>query len=249
LANRITIWKPNYEKIDLTEILNKSELTDDDYQTLYEQTGLTKIGIDRCLAYGAAGKVRINTIQDDYFADFTVKPCHFSYMTCTDRLANNEHINYTYLENGDIVVTSSTHIAGWRMGHSGMVVNASKGTVIKASNYTEPSALTSIATEFTDRITFVILSPKVGSEVKNQVAEYALNNLVGINYSALIGIFRKKNSIDRTQCAHVVWYAYNHFGYDIDGNGGGLVTPQDFTKSSLLEVVQVFGFNPTTLKW
>jgi hypothetical protein len=247
-ANKITCWSPDYEKIDLTEILNKSELSDEDYQTLYAQTGLTKIGIDRCLAKGPAGKVRIHNIQEDYFAEHTVLTDHFSYLTCTDRLTNKEHITNVYLENGDILVTSSTHISGWRMGHSGLVTNASTSSVLQASNYEVPSALGTVA-DFTSRVTFMVLSPKVDTETKNEVASYAEKNLVGINYSAVIGILRKKDSIDRTQCAHAVWYAYHHFGYDIDGNGGGLVVPQDFTKSDLLEVVQVFGFNPTTLKW
>lgn len=44
-----------------------------------------------------------------------------------------------------------------------------------------------------------------------------------------------------TQCAHLVWYAYQHFGYDLDSDGGLLVTPRDLYESPLLEVVQIYG--------
>lgn len=40
-----------------------------------------------------------------------------------------------------------------------------------------------------------------------------------------------------TQCAHLVWAAFDAYGYDIDGDGGWLVTPADFTSSGLLRIV------------
>ena len=55
-------WRPNYAKIDIAPLLDKSELTDSDYQTLYAQTGLTKLGIDDLLK--ADRKDRILKIQD-----------------------------------------------------------------------------------------------------------------------------------------------------------------------------------------
>mgnify|MGYP000490093272 CR=1 FL=1 len=43
-------------------LLSKEELSDEDYKTLYEQTGLTKIGIDRTLEHGELGRSRVLTI-------------------------------------------------------------------------------------------------------------------------------------------------------------------------------------------
>lgn len=48
-------------------------------------------------------------------------------------------------------------------------------------------------------------------------------------------------SLAGTQCAHLVWYAYRRFGYDLDSDGGVLVTPRDLYESPLLEVVQIYG--------
>ena len=45
----------------------------------------------------------------------------------------------------------------------------------------------------------------------------------------------------------LVWYAYQKFGLDLDGNGGALVLPFDLANSSQMELVQVFGFDPDRL--
>jgi uncharacterized protein YycO len=72
-----------------------------------------------------------------------------------------------------------------------------------------------------------------------------LNN---IPYDLVTGIFNSKfkepGEIDGTQCAHLVWEAFKLYGYDLDSDGGGLVTPNDIANSPLLEVVQVYGVNP-----
>lgn len=46
------------------------------------------------------------------------------------------------------------------------------------------------------------------------------------------------------QCAYLVWYAWNHFGYDLDSDGGHFVTSADLLHSDLLEVVQVYAMEP-----
>ena len=92
----------------------------------------------------------------------------------------------------------------------------------------------------------MVLSPK-DKDVKDKVAEYALKNLVGINYSSLVGIFSSKNSISKTHCSHLVWYAYKQFGIDLDSNGGTMVMSKDIANSPYLEIVQIFGFEPNKL--
>ena len=49
------------------------------------------------------------------------------------------------------------------------------------------------------------------------------------------------DDIEGTHCAHLVWYAYNRFGYDVDSDGGVIVTPRDIFESPVWEVVQVYG--------
>ena len=44
-----------------------------------------------------------------------------------------------------------------------------------------------------------------------------------------------------------MWYAFKHFGIDIDSNGGAVVLPKDIANSDELELVQNFGFDPDKL--
>ena len=246
LADRIVCWAPDYEKTDISAILAKEELSDEDYEILYAQTGLTEKGIDRCRARGAEGKLRAERIQRDYFTEHTVANEKFAPLVCTDRIGS--YIQHAYLEPGDIVVTSATHLTGWRIGHAGLVTGAN-GSVLQANAIGDKSALASIS-DFTSRVNFMIFSVRdeVASEsVKNEVAAYAKENLLGKVYDPTAGVLSDKNKVDRTQCAHIVWYAWKQFGIDLDSNGGPVVTPKNIANSDKLELIQVFGFNPQTL--
>ena len=54
-----------YEKEDISATLLKTDKTDEDYEFLYAQTGLTKLGIDGLIEKGNLS--RIYKIQDFYF--------------------------------------------------------------------------------------------------------------------------------------------------------------------------------------
>ncbi len=245
-AEKIECLRPSYEKEDISATLNKSELTDEDYSFLYDQTGLTKVGIDRALAQGTSGKNRILQIQNDFFEEHKKISAPFAPFVCTDYIEKN--VASIYLERGDILITSSTHISGVRIGHAGLVTNA-YGSVLQANAYGTYSRIDS-ASEFTKRVNFMVLRVKDSSadaEKVNQIVEFAENNLLGVPYEGLAGLLTNKNEIKKTQCAHIVWYAFKQFGIDLDSNGGLLVTPYDICNSEHLELVQVFGFDKDKL--
>lgn len=246
VADTIQPWSPDYEMADISPVLEKEALTDEDYELLYKQTGLTKIGIDRALANGSVGKEKILDIQSDYFAKYEVLNDKFAPLVCTDRLDDNRVITSAYLEDGDIVVTSSTHISGFRIGHSGLVTSAKFNRVLQAMAYGTPTFEGKIG-DFTTRVDFMILSPKTDAETKSKVVDYALENFKGVAYSGFIGVFTKKDTMEKTQCAHMIWQAYKQFGLDLDCNGGLLITPRDIANSPDVELVQVFGFDPERL--
>jgi uncharacterized protein YycO len=78
-----------------------------------------------------------------------------------------------------------------------------------------------------------------------KIAEYAKKKLQGVPYGLLTGIpVKAPDDIKKTQCAHLVWYPYEHFGYDLDSDGSWLVTPKDIAGSGFLEIVQIYGVNP-----
>lgn len=241
-ADKIECYTPDYDKIDLTEILDKSELSEEDYATLYAQTGLTKIGVDRALAKGSSGKTRIKTIQNNLFEKHAVKNALFAPYVCTDFLDEGKQVAAIYLETGDVLVTSSTHIAGFRIGHAGLVTDGARGDILQAMAYGAPT-FTGRASDFTTRVNFMVLSPKTDAETKKKVADYALETFNGTPYEGTIGVFSKKDRLDKTQCAHLVWQSYRQFGLDLDYNGGALITPKDLANSPDVDIVQVFGFD------
>lgn len=243
-ADKITCWSPDYEMTDVSSILAKEALGEEDYEILYKQTGLTKIGVDRMLERGTTGKAQIKTIQREYFKKREVENDLFAPFICTDFV--NDYFPNVYLEDGDILVTSSTHLSGWRMGHAGLVTNAAMNRVLQASAIDDLSDIGKVQ-DFTDRVNFMVLSPKADETIKSEVVKYAEENLLGKPYDPTAGVFSDKYKVNRTQCAHIVWYAYYQFGINLDSNGGMVVTPRNIANSPDVELVQVFGFDPVKL--
>ncbi|MDE6613048.1 MAG: hypothetical protein K2K28_00640, partial [Clostridia bacterium] len=247
VSDGIQSWRPDYEQIEIMPILNKAELTEEDYGILYKQTGLTKVGIDRALAKGKEGKQRILKIQQDFFGEYVIANETFAPWFCTDYIEGHKHISTVYLENSDIFVTSSTHFSSCRIGHAGLVTDAKYGNVLQANSYSQPSKIGKTS-DFTDRVNFMILRVKeeyADKNLREEIAEYAKHNLIGIPYNGACGVLTDKNSLEATQCAHIVWYAFKQFGIDIDANAGKVVSPWNIANSDKLELVQTFGFDIT----
>ncbi len=251
VCDRWEPWRPSYEAIsdeELVQILNKEELTEEDYATLYAQTGLTKIGIDRFLEDNSDNKLsRIISIKNNYFADFGVKDERFAPFTCWELLEGGISL-FGILEAGDIIVTDATHVLGWRYGHSAIVVD-DNNTIVEAFSPGSTSDTNKAGPAFEEYATFMVLRPKLDKETRAQVGQFVLDDLIGVKYAFTTGIFTDKNpsKLSRTQCAHLIWYAYKQFGLDLDSDGGKIVKPQDMANSSQVEVVQIFGFHPEKL--
>ena len=129
-----------------------------------------------------------------------------------------------------------------------MVADPVQGRTLCALGYADPSDYGSVY-DFTDRPSYMVLRVKADRALIDEVVSYAEENLIGLPYSVATGIFTKKfpEKIKKTNCSHIVWYAFQKFGIDLDADGGGLVTPQDVACSPYVELVQVYGFPPDTL--
>ncbi len=242
---KAAVSMPTEEKIGIESLLRKQTLSEEDYALLYRQTGLTKIGIDRARTRGEGGIVGILSVQACRFTEYEVEHDVFAPLMCTDYLADGKRAVVGFLEDGDILITSSTHFSAFRMGHAGIVTDAERGEVLQATAYGQTSRIGTVG-DFTNRMNFMILRPKADAATRKAVANYARENLHGIPYHAFAGIFTDKNTIDSTQCAHLVWYAYAAAA-GIDLCDHALVLPYDLATSDKAEVVQVFGFDQKTL--
>lgn len=241
-AKKWTHFSPDYEKADILPLLTKAERSEEEYDILYRQTGLTKLGIDDLIEQKQIE--RIVEIQESFFKEHEIWVNHFNPFTYQEEL-KNESAPIGNVKDGDIFVTGTTRVSWLRYGHAALVVDGKNRMIVESvgpgtkSEYNPIECLSVMAN-------FMILRPKASEEIKAQVVDFAKNNLVELPYQLTVGLFTKKykeNEIKTTQCAHLVWYAYKKYGIDLDGNGGWLVKPQDIALSEQVEIVQVFGFD------
>ena len=237
-------WTPTYAKVDITPLLLKGERTEEEYATLYAQTGLTKLGVDGLLERGEI--VRILNIQDAYFNEYTITTKSFAPYTYTRKIGGEAE--FALLEDGDIFISGSAFTSWFQYGHSGIVVDGEKEMVLDSVTIGYDSAVSTIRS-FKRHARFMILRPKADEKTRRAVAKYALENLKGKPYDVAVGILSPKaaEEVKGTHCSHLVWYAYHQFGIDLDSSGGAIVTPRDLANATELELVQTFGFHPQTL--
>lgn len=248
--------KPDYDKISIVKLLDKKELSDEDYKNIFYQTGLGASAIDSLLADKANGKNKILEFQENFFKDVNIFYQKITPITYQESvLDDNGNIVFgTELapyENGYILVTRATYSAGWRHGHAAIITDSKYGEILEAAVLGEDSQIASIDS-WRYYPNFILLKLKNAEQSElDEIAEFAVKALYKVPYRLTVGIFssKYKDGINPagTHCSHLVWYPFKKFGYDLDSNGGILITPQDIANSPYLEVVQVYGFNPKDL--
>jgi len=252
-ADRNFHFTPQYEKIDLFPLLQKLEWTDEDYDVLYHQTGLTKIALNDLKAQPLPGKSwqkTVTEIQDAFFFEYHWE--HEDVAITTKRDCSGENpVPVVPLQAGDVLVSACTHSFGWRHGHAALSVDDS-GTLLESISLGTPSMLTvNGQTWFAHSSDFIVLRLKDADKAqRKEIADRAKKSLLEVPYHLTVGIFSKKDqgeSPKSTHCSHLVWQAYKNCGYDIDANGGAVVSPRDIARSPYFEVIQVFGFDPDKL--
>ena len=261
-AERAAHFTPDYEKISLEAFLEKAELADEDYAVIFGQTGLARPGVDELCRLGRQGELLC--LQERFFAPVKYH-CSGSYVICRSERLDGEETGDTAgflptAHTGDILITFSGHVFGWRSGHAAIVVDGEKGLTLEAISPGCNSCLCELS-HWREYPQFVLLRPKNLTEQEcNEIAAYAVENMNGVPYDLFQWAERGNGQggaeaaapdedckATGTQCAHLVWAAYYHFGYDLDSDGGYIVTPMDLCRSGLLEVVQVYGIDAKKL--
>lgn len=146
---------------------------------------------------------------------------------------------FTDIRNGDILVTDSTYCFCFRHGHAALVVDAERGITLEAFGIGTESEFSDL-NEWRRYPHIVVLRLKAPESIRENIAAYAKKHLRGIPYKLSPGMIDDKDMDGTywgTQCAHLIWSAYKAYGYDIDGDSGWLVTPEDFVYSEKLSVI------------
>lgn len=247
--------KPDYDKIDISMILSKDTLTEEDYKTLFYQTGLGKTSIDKLLEEdNKTGKIL--KFQENFFADKKVSTESIGIVTSQESFVNEEGKNiYGFelapYEEGYVIITKATYSLGWRHGHAGIITDAKEGTTLEAVILGENTRFQDI-NKWRVYPSFIMLKLKdADEETMNEIVNIAKNYMNDVPYGLTVGLTSKKNSdinnIQSTQCSHLVWYPFKQLGYDIDSDGSWLVTPKDIANSDLFEIVQIYGVDPNNI--
>lgn len=237
-AHREEQFVPNYPRLKLSE--------NSDYETIFLQTGLGKSAVDKLLK---GDKFQtILDVQDDFWKEQEIvcKPV-FGLFARVDKIDTKNTPQIVDLQPGDILITLSTHSAGWHHGHAGLVLD--EKNVLECVKWGQESEIVKIG-HWMKYSNYVILRVKnVSEEMQQQVVTYARDNFCGVPYRLTAGLFGEKSPdingrMFGTNCGHAIWCVWNHFGYDLDSNGGRLVTPYNILCSEQLEVIQVYGIDP-----
>lgn len=235
----ITHIYPSSEKSDISFIAEKDSLNNEDYAFILNQTGLGKSAVNSLSSLS-----ELEEYQQIYYSpiDFI---CKRNSPVSSEEYVPKPLLKFADIEDGDILITRSSHVFSWRNGHAAIVINAEEGRTVEAVVIGRNSSVQSLDKwEHYPNVTVLRLK-NASSEERKSIAEAAENYLVGRPYNLIVGFLpRKYRSIEKqgsTQCAHLVWLAYASAGYDIDSDKGLIVTPKDIYESELLEVVQTYG--------
>ena len=237
-----TEWHKIMEKIE-----NDTELTKEDYEEIFFQSGLGKPAVDKLLADGRPDK--INEYRNYHLMDKDFYCYRKGVFACHERITDTDgeeirNPDFADLQNGDIILTLSIHSLGWRHGHATIITDAENGVGVQAVMIGEKSNNSRIWS-WTKYPMVAVLRPKnVDASVRNQAGQFAEENLKGLYYSFSAGVISGRDADETpttTQCAHLVWYAYLTCGIDIAPESGRIITPKDFLQSENLEIVQVYG--------
>ncbi len=229
------------------KIVTGEKLSDNDYATVFSQTGLGRPAADKLISLGdfdGIEKYREYYLRDkDYYCYRKgVFACH---ETITDSDGNRIYNpGFADLQKGDIIVTLSIHSLGYRHGHATIVTDVEHGIGVQAVMVGEKSDNTQLASWSKYPLVAVLRPKNVDEETRYDAGQFAQDNLKGIYYSLLGGVFTGRNAEKTpvtTQCAHLVWYAYMACGTDIAPESGRIITPKDLIESENLEIVQVYG--------
>ena len=254
LAERNSATPPATEKVDLSDILQKETLTEQDYTILWEQTGLGET-ILRSLWKDSDEKEILLAEQDRFFNAPENTCISLALFSKSEIITKRENYYPLYdLQPGDVLLTKSTHTLCYRHGHSALYIG--DGEIIEAAAIGLPTNTTQAELwgQYPSGIHLRLkesAANKRGTDRKTlgaQAAEYAKEELLDDKYHLLSGAFGIGTETNHTQCAHLIYAAYQSCGVEVSANEFP-VTPHSLLENGQFEILRYWGFDPKDINW
>ena len=167
---------PSYAREDISALLEKESWTEEDYRTLYLQTGLGRSALDEM----QGDAERILEFQDALYYEGELAHEEVAITTKRDIFADASYrAPIVDLQNGDVLVTSTCHSFGWRNGHAALVVNARNRSTLESVSLGVPSVVNTYGDDwFRYGTNFMVLRLKDADEsARDAIAQTALERL------------------------------------------------------------------------
>lgn len=238
-----SFFTPKYPTVDISHIISSPKPSSDELMTLFMQTGVSPLAASELIKTGRSSLlIQLNTM---FFTKPDIDKNYIFFPFTVEERNSSQVTPLVPLKDGDILVTFNTHTCDWRHGHTAIVTDAARGEILEHKSIGNVSCMGK-ASVWGAYPAFAVLR-YADESVASSAAQYAKEELEGIDYSIFAGIISKdktgSDSPFSSHCSHIVWQAFMAAGADIDSDGGSFVTPHDIAASDKLGVVQIYGLD------
>lgn len=239
-------YVPSYPEVAIHSFVNTFQIPDEAYPLLYLQTGLGYAAINKLVCQNETDL--LYTLQSHlYETDKIIHSKKLCAITNEDYMTHTKgeiirHPYFVDLQDGDILISLSTHTLGYRHGHAALVIDAANNLTLESITIGIPSKYQHLD-KWLEFPTVIQLRLKDTEKIPEIVA-FSKSHLMNLPYNLLTR--QDASSIpSTTYCSHLVWTAFARYGIDLNANGGWFVLPMDLLNSDSLEIIQVLGIDPS----
>lgn len=245
---------PSVEKVDISDIIQKETLTKQDYTILWEQTGLGEKILQSL--WPEPDRKEILLAEQDRFFSAPKNTCiSLALFSKSEIITDRDDYYRLYdLQPGDVLLTKSTHTLCYRHGHSALYIG--DGLLLEAAAIGLPTdtAQAELWGQYPSGIHLRLkesVAQQQGTDSATlgaQATEFAKEKLSDDKYHLFSGAFGIGTKTDHTQCAHLIYAAYQSCGIEVSAKDFP-VTPHSLLESGQFEILRYWGFDPKDIDW
>ena len=173
--------------------------SDEDYDFLYHQTGLGRQAVDQVLSE-PGGREKLEERQETFFERPNYTCVRDNAVCCREQTVDENGgivltTDLTAVQDGDILITKSSHIFGWRNGHAALVVDAEDKETLEAIVIGKDTGIRRFRKWEKYPNILVMRLAGADREERAAVAEWAEQNMLGVPYRLTAGFFGERGRV------------------------------------------------------